>query len=620
MATTRSDDDRAGDAAIDRADSMAGVSTDRATPAAASVADSSEPADSALGDRATGDDGDPVQGGAPDGGTSLEVLSRQLSTPGLLSAGVFYALSLSPSLLPRTSLTQGLITGVTIAIGYGLGTLLKWGWDYVGLPRTRGRARQVATWSVFVVIGFMIASATWQNVGWQNDVRAVMDMEPISPTVWPMTAVVAIAVAALLVVVGRSIRRLFRAVVRWFSRRMTDRQARLLGSIVMIVLAWGLWSGVLVNGFFTAANQIFAPRDSATDDGVSAPTSALRSGSPESLVAWDTLGRQGRNFVAGGPTVEELDAFHGGGAVEPIRVYAGLKSADTIEGRANLVLEELIRTDAFDREVLVVGTTTGTGFLDADGVDPLEWVHNGDTAIVGVQYSYLPSWISLLADQQEVKDTSRGVFETIHDYWSDLPEDGRPDIYLYGLSLGSFGVESILESVNIVNEPIDGALMAGPPFVNDLHSRLVAGRDEDSPANLPVVDGGRTVRFMSQFSGPLGPEAPQGDWGDTRLLYLQHASDPVVNFSTDLFNAEPDWLLPGQRGPDVADSFVWVPLVTMWQVLVDMPGAGNTPEGFAHLYDKASGARAWYAVTEPENLDEQQLADLEAMLATLPPD
>ncbi len=578
------------------------------------------PAGDAVGAGETAPDGAPAGDGATTGATRLKVFSLHLSTAGFLSAGVFYALSLFPSLLPRTSITQGLITGVTIAIGYGLGTLFDWGWDYLSLPRTRGRTRQIVTWLVVGVIGFLIASATWQNVGWQNDVRAVMDMEPISPTVWPMTAIVAIAVAALLLVIGRSVRKLFRVVVKWFGRRMTDRQARLLGSIVMIVLAWSLWSGVLVNGFFTGANEIFAPRDSATDDGVTQPTSALRSGGPDSVVAWDTLGRQGRNFVAGGPTVEELNDFHGGGAVEPIRVYAGLKSADTVQGRADMVLEELIRTDAFDRDVLVVGTTTGTGFLDADGVDPLEWVHNGDTAIVGVQYSYLPSWISLLADQEEVKTTSRIVFETIHDYWSDLPEDSRPDIHLYGLSLGSFGVEAILESVNIVNEPIDGALLAGPPFVNDLHARLVSSRDEGSPANIPVVDDGRTVRFMDQSSDPLGADAPPGGWGDTRLLYLQHASDPVVNFSTDLADSAPDWLLPGQRGPDVAASFVWVPLVTMWQVLVDLPGAGNTPEGFAHLYKKSSNARAWYAVTEPEDLDEQQLRELEAMLDTLPPD
>src|SRR5699024_12080919 len=114
------------------------------------------------------------------------------------------------------------------------------------------------------------------------------------------------------------------------------------------------------------------------------------------------------------------------------------------EGRARVVLEELRRTGAFDRSVLVVATTTGTGFLYAPSINSLEYLHGGDSAVVGVQYSYLPIWISLLADQEAVQETSQAVFSAIHTYWSDLPADQRPELYLYGLSLGSYGVESVL--------------------------------------------------------------------------------------------------------------------------------------------------------------------------------
>ena len=94
--------------------------------------------------------------------------------------------------------------------------------------------------------------------------------------------------------------------------------------------------------------------------------------------------------------------------------HVGLKSAETLQERGTLLLAELKRTGAFDRAVLVVATTTGTGFLDSNGTDPLEYAFNGDTAIAGVQYSDLPSWISLLADQEAVKETSRTVFDTVH--------------------------------------------------------------------------------------------------------------------------------------------------------------------------------------------------------------
>ena len=540
----------------------------------------------------------------------------QFSGTGVVVAGLFFTFSLVPSLLPRGSFTQGVVSGITVVLGYGLGTLLQWTWDFLELPRPPARSRVVVATVAGVLVGIAIVFAVWHHIGWQNDVRALMGMNATTPLTWPIVAVVTVAVAAGLLWSGRAIRHLFRATVAFVGRRLPARLARVVATILIAVLAWGLWSGVLVSGFFAGANRVFAPQDQATDPGVEPPTSPLRSGSADSLVAWDSLGRQGRNFVALGPTVEQLADFHGGGTKEPIRVYAGLLSGETVQQRADLVLAELQRTGAFNREVLVIATTTGTGFLDEDGVDPLEWLHNGDTAIAGVQYSYLPSWISLLADQDIVREVSRTVFDTVHSHWSTLPPDSRPEIYLYGLSLGSDGVEAVLESIQVLNEPIDGALLVGPPFVSDLHARLTANRDPGSPAWLPVVDRGRTVRFSTRGMDPEGPDAPSSTWGDTRVLYLQYASDPVVFFSPDLAWQEPDWLEPGQRGPEVSEDVVWAPVVTMWQVLLDGLAAGFVPEGYGHLYSREDNARAWAAVTRPDDgWTDQDMQRLHALFA-----
>jgi uncharacterized membrane protein len=538
-------------------------------------------------------------GGAADPGRTQtrEVFAWPASRAGLLSAVLFFAFSLLPSLLPRTAMMQGIVSGITVALGYGLGSLLRWAATYLGLPVLRGQARRVRTVGWSIVLTVVLAWSVWRHVGWQNQVRALFGMDPSTPTVWFVIIPVTLLVAAVLLVLARAVRKLFRSITRRCEQRLPRRQAVLLGGAASVVLLSLLWNGVLVDGFFALASRTFAPIDTATDEGVVRTVSTRRSGGPGSLVDWDTLGRKGRTFVATGPTVDELEAYHGREAQEPIRVYAGLRSGATPARRAELVLAELERTGAFDRQVLVVATTTGTGYLEPNAVDSLEYVHNGDTAIAGVQYSYLPSWISLLADQDEVRETSRAVFDTVHAYWSTLPEDDRPRLYLYGLSLGSYGVESILTSINIVNEPIDGALMVGPPFVNQLWNDLVAGRDPGSSPATPVYERGRTVRFVND--GDRDP-APSNGWGRTRILYLQHASDPVTFFSPDLLLNRPDWLLPDQRGADVPDRFAWVPLVTMWQVLFDLPAAGSVPDGYGHLFTSEANAQAWIDVTRPE--------------------
>ena len=536
---------------------------------------------------------------------------RVLSGVGVTTATWFFAASLVPSLLPRAAWLQGLVSGVTVAVGYGLGAGTAALWRYLGIPGLRGRARTVALWALVGIGTWGAVWNGWRLVGWQNEIRAMFGMPPTSPLIWPVIVAVTVGVATLLLLAGRGVRLLARTAVSWLGRRLPPRLAIVLGTSLVVVLFWGLWTGVMVNGFFAGANAIFAPQDTTGSHSTDVPTAAERSGSPDSLAAWAGLGYYGRSFVRGGPTVADLEAVNGPGAKEPIRVYAGLQSADTVQGRADLVLAELKRTKAFDRKVLVVATTTGMGFLDSRGTDPLEYLWNGDTAIAGVQYSYLPSWISVLADQEAVVATSRTVFETVRRYWATLPEGERPALYLYGLSLGSMGVESVLTSVNIVNEPVDGALMVGPPFVNDMHHRLEVGRDPGSPASLPVYEQGRTVRFTAE-SSPLEPVT--GAWGPTRVAYLQHASDPVVFFSSDLAFDRPQWLADGQRGPDVSPTMGWVPLVTMWQVLLDMPGAGNVPTGYGHMYSAHANMRAWAAITQPPNWSDDKAARIGAAI------
>ena len=75
-------------------------------------------------------------------------------------------------------------------------------------------------------------------------------------------------------------------------------------------------------------------------------------------------------------------------------------------------------------------------------MDSVEYLHDGDVASVAVQYSYLNSPLSLLFQPEYGADAARALFAEIYGYWTTLPKDKRPKLYLHGLSLGAMNSES----------------------------------------------------------------------------------------------------------------------------------------------------------------------------------
>src|SRR5690606_21958493 len=126
------------------------------------------------------------------------------------------------------------------------------------------------------------------------------------------------------------------------------------------------------------ADEIFMKIDTGIDEGTEPPQDHRAAGSPESLIDWKTMGRQGRHFVADGPTQDDIREFWGEEAQRPLRVYVGMASRETMQERADLALKELQRIGGFDRSVLIVATPTGTGWLDPGAVDTVEYLHRGD--------------------------------------------------------------------------------------------------------------------------------------------------------------------------------------------------------------------------------------------------
>lgn len=530
----------------------------------------------------------------------------RLDPGGVVLGFVLAALSLTPSLLPRPALLQGVIAGLSFAVGYAVGALL--------LALARPLLRRATTWRPTSVtvrrawIGFGIVAlglGIWYGllaIGWQNEVRMLVELPPVDGIAIAAFFLGAVPVAVICLLIGRGIRGLYRA-----TARLVGPALGFAGSALLVVLG----GGVLVAVIMGAIDAIYAEHNAAPADWVSEPTSEFHSAGDGSPMDWQTLGRHGTAFLGGGPSAAEISEATGTEALEPIRVYAGLHTGDSTEERAELAVAELVRTGAFDRSVLVVATATGSGWLEPQTTDALEYLHSGDTAIVSMQYAYTPSWVSFVFDPDAPVDAARVLFNAVHAEWEALPASDRPQLISYGLSLGAHGSQSTFTDLDDLRTRTDGALYAGSPNGTPLWRELQAARDAGSPAWQPVLDGGAEVRWLSR-SGDFG--AVDGPWDAPRVAYLQHATDPVTWLGPELIWAEPDWLKPDQRADDVSPAMRWIPVVTALQVVVDMLMGETVPASHGHNYGDVV-LDGWGAVTGDDGLDAAAIENIRVIIA-----
>ncbi|MCC5975911.1 MAG: alpha/beta-hydrolase family protein, partial [Rubellimicrobium sp.] len=265
----------------------------------------------------------------------------------------------------------------------------------------------------------------------------------------------------------------------------------------------------------------------------------------------------------------------------------------------------------FERSNLVIATPTGTGWIDPEGQTALEYVLRGDVATVSVQYSYLASWLALIAVPDYGAETAREVFSAVYGYWKDLPADARPRLYLNGLSLGSYNSDLSHDLHQVIGDPYDGAFWVGPPFNSRTWTQITRSRNEGSPAWLPRYGDGSTVRFTAQQNALEGDFAP---WSPFRIVYLQYASDGIAFFDRQAAWRKPDWMHP-PIGPDVSPDFVWIPVVTFLQLGVDLMTAVLPPIGFGHTYHFDHYVDGWLALTDAPGWTPESIAALKARIA-----
>src|SRR3954462_13307830 len=144
--------------------------------------------------------------------------------------------SFTPSLLPRGWLIQGIIAGITAAIGYGLGVTVAWFVRSVTDRRPSEAVRRRA-WQVLAVAG-PVLTVVLLVLGqrWQREIHLLMGLDPPAGYTYLGTVVVALLVFVLFVAIGRAVRRLARGATHLFSRILPPKLARPLAVVLSAVL------------------------------------------------------------------------------------------------------------------------------------------------------------------------------------------------------------------------------------------------------------------------------------------------------------------------------------------------------------------------------------------------
>ena len=514
-----------------------------------------------------------------------------ISLIGVVGALVMYGVSVSPSLLARSWQWHAVASGVLSAVGYIVGLTIQRFYALVvprlGVEITAPQSVSIAFRAV-LLLGFFLWFLRWllQSYRERKHANHLVGMRGETLGEYLLGTFCAFILMLALLGIAWGLQWIGRAIVSVLSQWMHMVFALALSLLILVVIVYALTSQVLLKlgiNFFTRHARKMNNR---TAKGIVQPQVPERSGSPHSRSSWRAVGGQGRVFLGRGPSRADIEAVTGCSAMEPIRVYAGMpEEGQSLQSAADLVVEELHRTGAFDRAVLLIATSTGSGWVDEWQVQPLEYLTRGNCATASMQYSFVPSSINFLTDLDVSEEAAVILFETIRRAVDELPEESRPALFVCGESLGAYAAQPVFSgSVDGLNRT-DGALWVGTPAFTPMHAELTQVRHRGSPQVAPVVANGRHVRFVNVpenlWADVYGREL--GRWNFPRIVYAQHPSDPVVWWNSQLAWNRPDWMSERVDG-DVSPQMVYTRLATYIQVLVDMPVAGTAPGGHGHTY------------------------------------
>ncbi len=544
----------------------------------------------------------------------LRFLSKRHVQTGLLVGAAAAIEANQPSLLPRPRTDQALVVAGSFASGYLAGSSCAQATDRITVAIAHRGASTVRPYGRTAPAGATLAAVAIAGGGAYLYLKdrlgryAADDRIPPDGTNVAWTLAVGTGVATAVGSVIMAERRLARSTAGVLARAVGGPTG------AWIPATHAVLGGMAVvgarSGFGAVLSKISASNSRTEARYAEPPVAPTVSGSPGSAVAFEDLGLQGRRFVLEASTGSKTDeVLEETGAMDAVRVFVGVESAPTIEERVALAIEELRRTGAFERSLLVIGSPAGTGYFNYIPIEAAEYLTRGDVASVAIQYGSLPSMLSMSKVPLAIEQHA-ALLRAVNEELSDRDPEDRPRVVLYGESLGAQtsqgafigGGTRILDDLGI-----DRALWAGTPYGSRWRRELLAG----GPGVDPSVFG--TFRSIDDYRS-LDEEARS----KIRFFFLDHDEDPVTRFGLDLVYRRPDWLGdPATRLPTISKTQRWVPAVTFFQTAIDTKNAATVVPGefkaLGHDYraDLAAFVSAAYDLTD---VTDEQMSCIEARL------
>lgn len=322
------------------------------------------------------------------------------------------------------------------------------------------------------------------------------------------------------------------------------------------------------------------PFDLASHDGLVAERKLMTTVSgfgADTLLPFSQLNKAGKFFLSEATPAAEINRIMGTtDAIDPVRLFSGVKIGSSISERVDLAVREAERLGAFDgsRTHVLMVAPTGSGYIYPETVATLEKATGGRSVTIGMQWSDKLSAFSFSRvpyAEEFFEAMNAGFRKRI----AAMPAELQPKIIGYGESLGSKALQNTFAksggAASVAEHGFDSVLTVGNLRSSAFRTQTVGitGHKLDATGSVFELDD---VRDIDQ-------QLTSAQQSGVKTWLLSHFGDPVNRMGNENFYRKPEWLSDRAFGTGIPRRMNYYPGITGLQGVADMYNGANLKPG-----------------------------------------